>query len=69
MNLLKKENFITEIQCKTDIYFHLILVGRGVKQLFLAIRQILLHKSNLVTVPYAFFGAEMWVQVGPVRRG
>ena len=27
VNPLKKENFITEIQCKTDIYFHLILVG------------------------------------------
>ena len=24
MNPLKKENFIFEIQCKTDIYFHLI---------------------------------------------
>ena len=25
MNPLKKKNFITEIQCKTDIYFPLIL--------------------------------------------
>ena len=48
MNPLKKENFITEIQCKTDIYFHLILVGRGVKQRFLAIRQILLHKIRVI---------------------
>ena len=27
VNPLKKEDFITEIQCKRDIYFHLILVG------------------------------------------
>ena len=59
VNPLKKENFITEIQCKREIHFHLILIGilsisilsvknRGVKERFLAIRQILLHKMRVI---------------------
>ena len=59
VNPLKKEHFITEIQCKSDIHFHLILIGilsisifsvknRGVKGRFLAIRQILLRKMRVI---------------------
>ena len=57
--VLKREHFITEIQCKRDIHFHLILVGilsisilsvknRGIKRRFLAIRQILLRKMRVI---------------------
>ena len=59
VNPLKNEYFVTEIQCKRNIHFHLILVGilsisilsvknREVKQRFLAIRQILLRKMRVI---------------------
>ena len=53
MNLLKKENFITEIQCKTDISFHLILVGKGGQAVIFGYQAnpVTQDKSNLVIVP------------------